>query len=233
MGLTLPKMKSPGGLVSTSGNWIFLISLSAILIGYVLWPSLRLFAEGLKIPLLLELFSSFSSGNSRALFNSVWISIWTVIGSGILGTVMSFLFFRYEFPLKKVLVAMAALPPCIATARRSPCIFVFVRRKWNSPQGIASYFISGWGALFLPGNVGCLARACLLDVCLFLSILLRCASKRRSEPIGSLFRSWSSSCDYVPHNHSSAPQTFAGKRLVAGIYDLHGLLHSSTSVCGQ
>ncbi len=103
-------MKSPGGLVSTSGNWIFLISLSAILIGYVLWPSLRLFAEGLKIPLLLELFSSFSSGNSRALFNSVWISIWTVIGSGILGTVMSFLFFRYEFPLKKVLVAMAALP---------------------------------------------------------------------------------------------------------------------------
>lgn len=98
------------GLVSTSGNWILAVSLLFILVGYVLWPSLRLLTEGFKIPLLIELFGSFSSGNSRALFNSVWISIWTVVGAGLLGTTMSYLFFRYDFPLKKVLVAMAALP---------------------------------------------------------------------------------------------------------------------------
>jgi iron(III) transport system permease protein len=102
--------RAPGGLFSTSGNWIFLVTLLGILVGYVLWPSLRLFSEGLKLPILLDLFSSFSSGNSRALFNSVWISVWTVIGAGFLGTTMAFLFFRYDFPLKKLLVAMAALP---------------------------------------------------------------------------------------------------------------------------
>ena len=82
----------------------------AILLGYVVWPSLRLFTEGFNIPLLRELFGSFSSGNSRALFNSVWISIWTVFGAGVLGTTMAFLFFRYDFPLKRLLLAMAALP---------------------------------------------------------------------------------------------------------------------------
>lgn len=110
MNASKTKLASPGGLISKSNNWILLISLSVILLGYVLWPSLRLFASGLKIQLLIELFGSTSSGNRRALYNSVWISIWTVVGSGFLGTTMSFLFFRYEFPLKKALVAMAALP---------------------------------------------------------------------------------------------------------------------------
>ncbi len=97
-------------MLSRRANWLILIGLLFILLGYVLWPSLQVFILGLKPRLIVELFSSIDSANNRALFNSVWISLWTVVGAGILGTTMAYLLFRYDFPLRKLLVALAALP---------------------------------------------------------------------------------------------------------------------------
>ena len=99
-----------GGLIARRTSWAMLGILLFILLGYVVWPSLRLFDEGLNWPSLRDLFGTLSSANNRALFNSVWISLWTVVGAGTLGTTLAYLFFRFDFPLKRALVAMAALP---------------------------------------------------------------------------------------------------------------------------
>lgn len=83
---------------------------AVVLLGYVVWPMLRVFTTGLDPVILKDLFHSLDSANSRALFNSVWISVWTVVGAGFLGTAMAWLLFRYDFPLKRILNGLAALP---------------------------------------------------------------------------------------------------------------------------
>jgi iron(III) transport system permease protein len=81
-----------------------------VLLGYVLYPSLATFVIGLDADLLATAFSSWRSSNARALVNSVSISLFTVLGAGVLGTALAYLFYRYAFPLRKPLMAMAALP---------------------------------------------------------------------------------------------------------------------------
>jgi iron(III) transport system permease protein len=88
----------------------FSVLVLAILLGYVVWPTFRVFALGADPAILTDLFRSWSSANARALYNSVWISLWTVVGAGFLGTAMAWLLFRYDFPLKRVLTSLAALP---------------------------------------------------------------------------------------------------------------------------
>lgn len=90
--------------------WLLFAILILVLGGYVLYPSLRLVAEGLRYPDPSALFSSTRSANVRALGNSVWISLWTIVGSAIVGISLAYLFFRFEFPLKKILVTLAVLP---------------------------------------------------------------------------------------------------------------------------
>jgi len=97
-------------MLSRRANWIILPGLLLILLGYVIWPSLQVFIVGLNPSLFVDLFSSLDSANNRALFNSVWISIWTVVGAGTLGTTMAYLLFRFDFPLRRILVGLAALP---------------------------------------------------------------------------------------------------------------------------
>lgn len=108
-----PFSRSPAltsSILSRRANVLFLSGLLLLLLGYVVWPFLRVVSLGSNIDTLIALFSSFSSANSRALFNSIWISVWSVVGAGILGTAMAYLLFRFDFPLKKLLVALAVLP---------------------------------------------------------------------------------------------------------------------------
>lgn len=98
------------GILSPRVEWAAALLAAAVLLGYVLWPMLRVFVTGLDPVILRDIFRSADSANARALFNSVWISIWTVVGAGFLGTAMAWLLFRYDFPLKRILTALAALP---------------------------------------------------------------------------------------------------------------------------
>jgi len=98
------------GILSPRAGWIFALLSGAVLFGYVLWPMLRVFTTGLDPAILSDIFRSVNSANTRALFNSVWISVWTVVGAGFLGISMAWLLFRFDFPLKKALTALAALP---------------------------------------------------------------------------------------------------------------------------
>lgn len=81
-----------------------------ILLAYVLYPSLRMFAAGLSADGLSDMFAGRGNANVRALWNSVWISVASVLGAGVIGTAMAYGFFRFSFPMRRLLMAVAALP---------------------------------------------------------------------------------------------------------------------------
>ena len=81
-----------------------------VLVGYVLYPSLRTFLLGVDAEQYRAIFSSARSANVRALVNSVLISLYSVAGAGVLGTALAYIFFRFDFPLRRVLQAVAAFP---------------------------------------------------------------------------------------------------------------------------
>ncbi len=97
-------------MLSRRGTWLLLLPVLIVLLGYVLYPSLRMVGAGLDGDQLRAVFSSWQSANVRALVNSVMISVYTVLGAGGLGTALAYLFFRYAFPLRRTLMALAALP---------------------------------------------------------------------------------------------------------------------------
>jgi iron(III) transport system permease protein len=90
--------------------WLLLGIVLLVLAGYVLVPGLQTFVLGVAPAHLKAVFASWSSANVRALGISVWISLATVVGSGVLGTGLAWLFFRFDVPLRRTLMALAALP---------------------------------------------------------------------------------------------------------------------------
>jgi len=97
-------------MFSRRGALLLLLPVLLILVGYVLYPSLRMFVLGMTWENYTTIFASWRSANVRALTNSVSISLFTVLGAGALGTLLAYLFFRYDFPLRRTLMALAALP---------------------------------------------------------------------------------------------------------------------------
>lgn len=89
--------------------WLF-VPVLLVLVGYVLYPSLRTFILGASLEQYSEVFSSWRSANVRALYNSVFISLLTVVGAAVLGTSLAYFFYRYDFRFKKSLMSVAALP---------------------------------------------------------------------------------------------------------------------------
>lgn len=82
----------------------------AVLLLYVGYPSLEMFIQGGVGDNWSRLFESSSSANVRALRNSVVLSVMSVIGAGVVGTALAYFIFRFDFPLRKFLTAIAVLP---------------------------------------------------------------------------------------------------------------------------
>ena len=97
-------------MLTRRATYLLFVPVLLILLSYVLYPSLRTFWLGTSIENFERMFSSWNSANVRALFNSVTISILTVLGAGVLGTTLAYFFYRYDFPLRKTLMSVAALP---------------------------------------------------------------------------------------------------------------------------
>ena len=97
-------------MLTRRGSALLAIPVLLVLAAYVLYPSLRTFELGLTAENYSRLFSSWSSANVRALFNSVFISVATVLGGGVLGTTLAWCFHRFRFPLRGTLMAVAAFP---------------------------------------------------------------------------------------------------------------------------
>lgn len=51
-----------------------------------------------------------SSSEKEALWNSLWISGWSVVLSGLIGVPLAFLFHRFDFPGRRIFAALASLP---------------------------------------------------------------------------------------------------------------------------
>ncbi|USK81031.1 iron ABC transporter permease [Peribacillus frigoritolerans] len=95
--------------------WL-LIPVVLVLIAYVLYPSLRTFIESLHKDGTISLgnyqdfFVQESKTNLEALWNSVYISLLSVLVSALIGIPLAFIFNRYDFPGRSFFSSAAILP---------------------------------------------------------------------------------------------------------------------------
>ncbi|HET9984057.1 MAG TPA: iron ABC transporter permease [Longimicrobiales bacterium] len=86
----------------------------AVLVWLVLYPNLYVLADSLRLSgrWTLAAYARFLRSPSElgALWNSVWISLASVVLSGLVGVPLAFLFTRFDFPGRRLLAALAALP---------------------------------------------------------------------------------------------------------------------------
>jgi iron(III) transport system permease protein len=87
-----------------------------VLVAYVLYPSLRTFIESLQKDGTISLgnyqdfFVQESKTNLEALWNSVYISLLSVLVSALIGIPLAFIFNRYDFPGRSFFSSAAILP---------------------------------------------------------------------------------------------------------------------------
>ena len=97
-----------------TGTTVLTAAVLAVLLWLVLYPNLFVladsFVEGGR--LTGEHYARFLGSRSEreALWNSVWISVASVVFSALIGVPLAFLFARRDFPGRRVLGALAALP---------------------------------------------------------------------------------------------------------------------------
>lgn len=102
--------------------YVLVSPLFLILLAYVIYPMYKTFAqsvvdqeESLSLQNYIRFFTT--EANLESLYNSIFISIVSVITCAIVGVGMAFLLNRYEFPGRRVLSVLAlvpmALPPLI------------------------------------------------------------------------------------------------------------------------
>ncbi|MEK4009817.1 ABC transporter permease [Peribacillus sp. FSL M8-0224] len=95
--------------------WL-LIPVVLVLIAYVLYPSVRTFIESLHKDGTISLgnyqdfFVQESKTNLEALWNSVYISLLSVLVSALIGIPLAFIFNRYDFPGRSFFSSAAILP---------------------------------------------------------------------------------------------------------------------------
>ena len=108
--------------------YILISPLIFILLGYVIYPLYKTFVQSVvktdgtfSLSNYIEFFfsSTGSTANVEALWNSVYISVISVISCAIVGVTMAFLLERYEFPGRRILSVLVlvpmALPPLIGS----------------------------------------------------------------------------------------------------------------------
>ncbi len=85
-----------------------------VLVWLVLAPNLFVLADSLRTEAgpAFDHYARFlgSRAELRALWNSVWISLASVVLSGLIGVPLAFLFTRFNFPGRRILGALVALP---------------------------------------------------------------------------------------------------------------------------
>src|SRR3712207_1103502 len=102
--------------------WL-LLPVGFVLLWLVLYPNLFVVGDSFldRGRFTTEHYARFAgSGSERtALWNSVWISLASVVLSGLIGVPLAFLFARRDFPGRKILGGLAAmpvlLPPLVGT----------------------------------------------------------------------------------------------------------------------
>jgi iron(III) transport system permease protein len=105
------------------GTWLLAAGVIAILLWLVLYPNLYVLGDSVLDrghPTLAHYGRFFGSASElKALWNSVWISLASVVLSALVGVPLAFLFARRDFPGRRILGGLAAmpvlLPPLVGT----------------------------------------------------------------------------------------------------------------------
>jgi len=107
----------------------------AVLFGYVLVPSFATLKESLASQgelTLAHYARIFSMARYlSAMFNSLWVSMLTVIGAGAVGTALAWVFWRYAFPFKQGISQLLLLPIGLP-----PLVGVFAFQLLYSESGV-------------------------------------------------------------------------------------------------
>jgi iron(III) transport system permease protein len=98
------------------GTILLLLPVLFILVGYVLYPSIRILWQSLSkldersLANYREFFNLRQRANLEALRNSLFISLGSVLLSALVGVPLAFIFTRYRFPGRGIFSALAILP---------------------------------------------------------------------------------------------------------------------------
>lgn len=111
------------GRRASRGTLALMAGVAAVLLWLVLYPNLFVLADSVMDGgrFTAEHYASFLGSRSEreALWNSVWISLASVVLSALIGVPLAFLFARRDFPGRRILGALAAmpvlLPPLVGT----------------------------------------------------------------------------------------------------------------------
>lgn len=99
--------------MKSSARWVALI-VTLVLIWLVFYPNLFVLRDSLagRAGWSLEHYARFagSAADLRALWNSVWLSTASVFFSALIGIPLAFFFARYDFPGRRFLAALSAMP---------------------------------------------------------------------------------------------------------------------------
>ncbi|KMM37223.1 ABC transporter permease [Guptibacillus hwajinpoensis] len=95
---------------------LLLIPIIFVLVGYVLYPTIETFIESFKqngivsIQNYVDFFGPKAQANLEALWNSVYISLLSVLLSACIGIPLAFIFTRYNFPGRSFFSGIAIMP---------------------------------------------------------------------------------------------------------------------------
>ncbi|MBW3656959.1 MAG: ABC transporter permease subunit, partial [Gemmatimonadetes bacterium] len=112
-----------GSRRTSRGTLLLMAAVAVVLLWLVLYPNLFVLADSLLDGgrFTTEHYARFLGSRSEreALWNSVWISLASVVLSALIGVPLAFLFARRDFPGRRILGALAAmpvlLPPLVGT----------------------------------------------------------------------------------------------------------------------
>lgn len=110
-------------MIRNRGRTLLIAGVTAVLLWLVLYPNLFVLADSLVDGgrLTGEHYARFlaSRAEREALWNSVWISLASVVLSALIGVPLAFLFARRDFPGRRIFGALAGmpvlLPPLVGT----------------------------------------------------------------------------------------------------------------------
>jgi iron(III) transport system permease protein len=94
--------------------WPLAFGVIALLLWLVAYPNLFVLYDSISTPTgwSLDEYRRFagSTAERTAVWNSIWISLASVVLSGLIGVPLAFLFSRYDFPGRRLLGALVSLP---------------------------------------------------------------------------------------------------------------------------